>query len=152
MRYLSAEWFEWLREHAASPAAPGETVGPDGTAGADGTAGSDERDAPGGSAPAGPLVLRQVVTGGPDGDVRYDVVVSGEHAVIDPAAAARADLTFTSDYDTAAAIASGRMSTHAALSDGRLRVSGNAATLAERAGDISAIDPVPARLRAETEY
>jgi hypothetical protein len=123
-RYLSAAWFGRLGDGA--PAA----------------------------VPAGPdsLVLRQVVTGGPDGDVTYDVIVAGGTARIEMPATATPDLTFTSDYPTAAGIASGEFSTQAALAAGRLRVGGDVAILSTRAGEVAGLDPVPADLRADTEF
>ncbi len=127
VRYLSAAWFERLRQH------------------------TERLDAP----PAGPgpaLVLRQVVTDTPEGEVRYDVTVAGGRSAIDRATSAPADLTFTSDFATATAIASGRTSTYAALSDGRLRVRGDVTVLTRSDDGIAAIDPLPAGLRAETEF
>ena len=132
VKYLSAAWFQRVSED---------------------TAGSDASGAGGGLTPDGqPLVLRQVVTDTPDGDVRYDVVISDGRAVIDPSVSARADLTFTSDYATASAIAAGRLSTQAALAAGRLRVRGDVTVLAAQVGTVAALDPVPAWLRAATEY
>jgi hypothetical protein len=130
VRYLSAAWFQRLTEQRVAPAAGSATI-PDALP---------------------PLVLRQVVLGGPDGEVRYDVVVHDGRATIDPDLSAPADLTFTSDYATAAAIAAGRLSTHAALSDGLLRIGGDATLLTRRGTEVVTVDPVPAGLRAETEY
>jgi len=105
-RYLSDEWFELLGAGPAGPVAE----------------------------PA--LVLQHVITGGPDGDTRYHVRVSGGRAVIvrgvatDPVP----DATFTEDYRTAASIASGELTTAAALLAGRIRVAGDMASLVSRAG------------------
>ncbi|HLI02548.1 MAG TPA: SCP2 sterol-binding domain-containing protein [Acidimicrobiales bacterium] len=104
-----------------------------------------------------PVVLRQVVTGAPDGDVRYDVAVSGSGAVIVPvdenAESREPDLTFSSDYPTACAVAAGRLSTHAALAAGRLRVRGDLSRVSQRADAVgSGLDPVPPALRAVTEF
>jgi hypothetical protein len=132
VKYLSTAWFEQLRNHADRPVAPSPAQ-----------AKSDDGRT---------LVLRQIVTGGPEGDVVYDVVFAGGRARVDPSGSAEADLTFTSDYATASAIGSGRLSTQAALSAGRLSVRGDVTVLATGAGDVSAADPVPAELRAATEY
>lgn len=123
VRYLSPGWFARLHELGAS--APASR--------------------------AGSLVLRHEVTDGPDGDVTYDVVVATGTASID-ASAGPADVTFRTDYPTAAAIASGRGSVHAALAEGRLRVSGNMAALTDRAAELAGHDPVPAALRDETGF
>jgi hypothetical protein len=131
-RFLTPEWFALVR-------AAGEPAG------------------------AGPpdVVVAQVVTGGPDGDVRYRVEVRGARATLVSGANGDADMTFTSDYTTAAAIARGDLSTQAALLEGRIRVSGSPAALSDRhpalgraetpeaTGDL---DPVPASVRAETTY
>lgn len=122
--YLSAAWFREL----------GETSAP-----------SDA-----------PVVLRQVVTGAPDGDVRFDVAVGGSEAVIVPVGdddgPREPDLTFISDYPTACAIASGRLSTHAALAAGRLRMRGDVSSVTRRAEAVGGIDPLPPALRAVTEF
>jgi putative sterol carrier protein len=98
-------------------------------------------------------VLRQLVTGTPEGtDVGYDVVVHGGRAVIRPAGTDTPSVTFTSDYTTATAVASGEMSTTAALAAGRLRVAGDVAALAALASELAGLDPLPADVRAETEW
>jgi hypothetical protein len=97
-------------------------------------------------------VLQQVVTGGPDGEVRYHVIVAGGRAVLIPGPAAMPDATFTEDYATAAAIARGELTTQAALLAGHILVAGNMATLSARQDDLSGLDPVPATVRAETTY
>jgi putative sterol carrier protein len=126
VRYLSAAWFERLSEVAPELVAP--------------RAGEPS------------LVLRQVITEGPEGDVSYEVVVADGKARIDQAPGTPADLTFTSDYRTASAIAAGELSTQAALAAGRLKVSGDVTVLATRSGDVSGLDAIPAELRAVTEY
>jgi hypothetical protein len=98
------------------------------------------------------LVLQQVVLGGPEGDVRYRVEVRGLRATLSVGTTGDPDMTFTSDYGTAAAIACGELSTQAALLEGRIRVAGNPVQLAERHGDLSSLDPVPASVRSGTTY
>lgn len=128
--YLSAEWFAELRE----------ITGPAAEAG------------PGGEAGPADVVLRQVVTGTPEGDVIYQVEIRAGHASLVPGASGEADMTFTSDYPTAAAIARGELSTQVALLEGRIRVTGNPAVLATRADSFGHLDPVPAVVRARTTY
>jgi hypothetical protein len=136
VRYLSTAWFDRLRDDTEGVAAPHgasdalvlrHVVRPD--AAAPGATGADDRR-------------------GAD----YDVVIEAGRAVIRHPPIGPADLTFTSDYPTAAAIAAGQLSTQAALAEGRLRVAGDVNILARRAADVSGLDPVPAGLRAETEY
>ncbi len=121
-RYLSPAWFDALAASTERPDTPAE------------------------------LVLQQVVTGGPDGEVRYCVELRGSAATLIRGNAGDADMTFTSDYRTAAAIASGTLSTQAALLQGRIRVTGSPVQLAERHGHLGGFDPIPAELRAETTY
>lgn len=106
-----------------------------------------------GPAPAKPvdLVLQQVVTGTPEGEVTYRVLVSDDEAVIQPGGDGTADVTLTSDYSTAAAIAEGQLSAQSALRQGRIRVGGDLSRLTERHTQLT-IDPVPASVRARTTF
>lgn len=97
------------------------------------------------------VVLAQVVTGTPEGEVRYQVIVGGGRATIAKGSPAEADMTFTSDYNTATAIASGTMSTETALSEGRIRVAGNLSCLDSHAEALAGLDPL-ASTRAETLF
>jgi hypothetical protein len=142
-RFLSPEWFAEVAQQSGPRAAPGPEQPID-------------------------LVLEQVVRDTPDGEVRYRVVVSGLAAYIDPPATdvtngtatpppgtttqAPPDLTITCDWETATAMAQGRMSSQAALVAGRLRVKGNLARLSGRAGDLVGLDPVPELVRQATTY
>jgi hypothetical protein len=104
------------------------------------------------------VVLGQVVTDGPEGEVRYRVEVRRGRASLMAGSTGDADMTFTCDYTTASAIASGALSTQSALLQGRIRVAGSpAALLARRAPRLGApgediVDPVPAAVRAETTF
>ena len=144
-RFLSATWFDDVARHSdgepANVAAGRVAVTP---------------------------VLTQVVTDTPDGEVRYQIVIeagslrvraTGDGGVNGIAAADREGakeitdpLTFTSDYATASAIARGELSTQAALLEGRLRVSGNATGIAGHIEHFTAIDLLPAVVRATTTY
>jgi predicted lipid carrier protein YhbT len=120
-RFLSEAWFD----------AMAESTGPGG-----GTAG---------------ITVQQVVTGTPEGDVRYAVTISDECATVRPGQAARADVTFTGDYSTAVAIARGELTAQAALLAGRIRVAGNVAALMTRS-DLTYDDLIPPAVRAATSY
>jgi hypothetical protein len=124
------------------------------------------------------LVLEQIVTGTPEGQVSYLVVVAGGRARVerhrappgvdgaggdradaDRADADRADadragvqLTITCDWPTATAIAQGRLSTQRALMQGRLRVRGNSSALLGRNIQLANLDPVPPEVRKNTTY
>lgn len=123
--YLSAEWFQHVHQ-ALGPATPDQGA-PD-------------------------IVLRQVVTGAPEGDVSYQIEIRAGHASLVRGSTGDADMTFTSDYPTAVAIARGQLSTQAALLEGRLRVSGNPVTVTAHQAAFGHLDPVPHAVRAETTY
>jgi hypothetical protein len=59
------------------------------------------------------LVLQQIVTGGPDGEVRYHVAVADGRATLSRGHTGVPDATFTEDYATAAAIARGEQTVQA---------------------------------------
>lgn len=98
-------------------------------------------------------VIEQVVTGAPEGDVRYQVIVDdGGTTRIHAGAGATPTVTFTSAYPTAAAIARGELSTHGALMDGRVRVSGDLGAMADALGHVVGTDLVPDAVRDSTTY
>jgi putative sterol carrier protein len=104
-------------------------------------------------APAAPLlVLQQVVTGGPDGDVGYHVTIGEGRAVLARGPADAPDATFTEDYRTAVAVARGELTTQAALLAGQIVVGGNMAILSARQEDLAGIEPIPAAVRAATTF
>ncbi len=105
--------------------------------------------APGG---AGSLTLQQVVTGGPDGEVAYRVRIAPDAVELLPGRADDADVMFTEDWDTAAAIGEGRLSPQAAFVDGRVRVSGNVALVMAAQESLAAVESALAGVRAATTY
>jgi hypothetical protein len=121
-RFLSNEWFDQL----------GAVAGP--------------------SAGAADLVLQHLVTGGPEGDVDYHVRVAGGAVRIFRGPASDPDVTFAEDYDTAAAIASGRLGAPAALLAGRIRVGGDMASLITHQDHLKLDDPIPAAVRTSTTF
>jgi hypothetical protein len=101
---------------------------------------------------AGPHVsVRQVVRGGPDGDVAYTVRLGGGTVTVVPDGG-DADLEVASDYATATAISQGRLSPGAAFASGRLQLGGRVGVLAAHAGLLSGLGDVFRSLRATTEY
>lgn len=129
-RFLSSEWFDEVARH--TPATP----------------------PPAGAAPRDRLVMRQIVQGTPEGEVSYHVVVESGEARISPPGtdAGPADLTITTTWETAVALAQGKMPAQAALVEGRLRVRGNLATIGTAAGGLAGLDPVPVEVREATTY
>ncbi len=120
-RFLSAEWFDDVCREQAEPRLPPT------------------------------LTLQQVVTGAPWGEIRYQVLVGESGARIEPGASDHPDVTFTSDYSTASAIARGRLSVQAALSCGRIRIGGDTTRLMVN-HPLLGVDPVPAVVRAATTW
>jgi hypothetical protein len=102
------------------------------------------------------LTLQQVVTGGPDGDVVYRVRIAPDAVELLPGAGqgeeVGADVVFTEDWDTAAAIAAGRLSPQAAFVDGRVRVSGNVALVMAAQEALAAVETALDGVRAMTTY
>ena len=126
-KFLSQEWMERAKELAADfPETPGATVR-----------------------------LQQVVTGGPDGDVKYYRVIDNGKTLEqtlgeDP----DAEVTLTNSYEDAVKIMKGELDANAAFMQGRVKVTGNMAK-------IMSLIPLTAKpeyrqieenLRAETEY
>lgn len=109
--------------------------------------------AAGGQMGEGPvLTIQQVVSDSPAGEIRYTVRVgtAGVHATLGDAP--DADVTISQSYATAAALARGELSTHAAFLAGRVRLAGAVTALLEHAGDLAGLDAALAPVRARTTY
>jgi len=130
-QFLSLEWFEEVEHALANSERAGGVLGAD---------------------PA--LVVEISVTGAPQGDVRYQVVVEGERArVVPPGAEFKpAQVELRSDYASMAGIASGRLSAIEALSLGRARVAGDTAALASDGWRLTGLDLLPAAVREQTTF
>lgn len=98
------------------------------------------------------LTIEQVVEGGPEGTVRWNVVVDDGEVDLSPGPADHADLRFTTTYATAAQIASGELAAQRAFVEGRLRVGGDLSLLISHQRAVAAIDDVLAPVRADTTY
>lgn len=127
LRYLSEEWMAAADEAVRAAASLG-----------DATAGIG-------------LVIRQTVTGaGPDGGaVTYRIVLDhGANSV--QAGDGEADVSFTTDLATAAAIAGGTQSAQTAFLDGRIRLGGDVQALMAHQGVLADLDDVLGPVRART--
>ncbi|MGH9105037.1 MAG: SCP2 sterol-binding domain-containing protein [Acidimicrobiales bacterium] len=150
-RFLSSEWFAELQVaelqvaglEVAGLEVAGRSEGPAGEAGADGAGGGQ-----------GGVVVEISVTGTPEGEVRYQVVVQGASArVLPPSAPFEPPrVSLSSDYETIAGIASGRLSAVDALSQGRARFSGDMAALSTQSPGLAALDLLPPALRSRTTF
>lgn len=128
-RFLSPEWLDLL-------------------AGAASASGNDEPGAAGGT----PFAIRQVVTGGPDGEVEYVVQADGGRFSVHRAGEIDADVDVVQDYETATAISQGRLSPSVAFAGGRLRLGGGVGRLVEHHDEFVALGVLFARVRDATSY
>jgi len=97
------------------------------------------------------LTVRQVVRGGPRGDVTYTVRLSGGSVGVEPEGEA-SDLDVTQDYDTAVAITRGALSPAAAFADGRLKLGGRVGLLVSYGDAFAGLDDAFASVRESTAY
>ena len=126
-RYLTAEWFE-----AVSAAVERRPVG-----GGDG---------------GGRLTLQQVVTGGPDGEVRYWVRLDGDRLEVGLGEADAADATISQSYETAVAVVTGKTEVQTALLAGDIRLSGNMRALLDNQPALRGLDTVLSDVRRRTSF
>ncbi len=125
-RFLSAEWLEQVAATAAAD--------------------DDLRRASAGAT----VAVRQVVTGGPEGDVDY--VVRLDRGTVSVGPGGPADVEITEDYATAAAISQGLLTPAAAFAVGRLKLGGRVGLLVEHAPLFAALGGVFAASRVTTTY
>ena len=98
------------------------------------------------------LTVQQMVTGGPDGDIAYHVVVDNGAVHVAGGEAGDATVTFVQDWDTACAIGRGELSAQGAFMTGLIRVGGDLPKLVEHGNVFGSVDDVFAELRAQTTY
>jgi predicted lipid carrier protein YhbT len=98
------------------------------------------------------LVVQQVVVDADGAEVAYAVRVQGGRLSVVAGRVDDADVTFTQDRATAAAIARGEESAQAAFLDGRLRVGGDLAAALGAARALSELADVLAAPRAATTW
>lgn len=127
VRFLSAEWVAALDEAARR----------------------DERLAA--LPPDVDLVVEQVVTGTPDGDVTYHVTLGSGTATVQAGPAPSPTVRFTQDLATALDIASGRGSAQRAFMTGKLRVGGDLRVLLDHGEALAQLDDAFAAVRAQTD-
>lgn len=98
------------------------------------------------------ITVQQTVTGTPDGDVSWHVVVDNGTARVLPGPDADADVTFTQDDATARAIGTSALSAQAAFMLGKLRIGGDVAKLIEHRKAFDDLENLFDDLRAATAY
>lgn len=99
------------------------------------------------------IVIEQVITGATGGEVRYHWVLDdGAVAVVVGPAPGAADITLTTDWATAVALASGDVGAQDAFLAGRLRLGGDIALLVRAGGAMAAVEDVARAVREATTY
>ncbi len=126
-QYLSAEWMGAMQRVAATVPSP---------------------EPP----PQEALTIEQHVTGAPGGDVTYHLTVDAAGVRVEPGTSPNPTITFTQDYETAAAIARGDLSAQTAFMVGQLRVRGDLPALVANQEVLAGLDDRFAPVRAETTY
>ena len=100
----------------------------------------------------GRFTMGQVVTGGPDGDVRATLRVVDGRVTMTDGEASDAAVTIRLTWDDAVAMAAGELAPADAIAAGRVRVRGDLSVLAEAQAVLAAVQPQLQELRAVTEY
>ena len=99
-----------------------------------------------------PLVMQQVVTGGPDGEAAWTISLGAGSIEVVRGRAANPTVTFTQDVETAAAVNRGELSAQAAFMTGRLRVGGDVQLLLDAQQALAEVEDIFALVRADTTY
>jgi putative sterol carrier protein len=126
-KYLTQEWMDRAKELAQDfPETPGATVR-----------------------------MQQVITGAPDGDVKYYTVIdNGKTLEQTLGEDAEADVTLTNSYDDAVKIMKGELDANAAFMQGRVKVTGNMAKIMSMMPLTNKPEykEIQEKLRSETEF
>jgi len=119
--FLSPSWLEQL-----SALAGGDEVGPDA------------------------LIIQQVVTGGPTGDIAFVLDIETGRVRARPGRDTRAVATLTEAWDTAVQLHRGDLTAREAFLGGLIRVRGDVRCLVQAATGLAALGPAIAGLREAT--
>jgi putative sterol carrier protein len=85
------------------------------------------------------LTIQQVVTGAPDGEVRYFTRFDDGHVTVGIGEAEDHDVVITQDHATAVELNQGQMNAQAAFMQGKLSVGGNMAKLLQNQVAVQAV-------------
>jgi hypothetical protein len=99
-----------------------------------------------------PVVVHQVVTGGPDGERGYRLRLAGGRVAVEADGGGDPDVTLTTDWPTAVALARGELAVTDAFMAGRLRVAGDLRALLRAGGALAGVDAVLAEVRDRTTW
>lgn len=98
------------------------------------------------------LTVQQVVTGAPEGDVRYVVSIDDGVVSVRTGVDEASDVTFLLEWDTAVAMATGVLGAQEAFTSGRLELQGDVGALLRHGPALADLDSVFAALRERTTY
>lgn len=128
IRYLSLEWISALATEVSSSAEIREV------------------------AATHTLGVTQVVGNGPEGDVTYHLSVGDGEATFGPGPADPEDVRMEQDWDTAVAVATGKLNAQEAFISGQIRLHGNQQKLLESQPVFGALAAVFASVSDHTSY
>lgn len=98
------------------------------------------------------LTVQEIVTNGPDGDVRYLVSIDDGMVSLRPGHDETPDVSFTLDWATAVAMATGTLGAQEAFTSGQLQLQGDVGALLRHGPALAGLDSVFAGLRQQTTY
>lgn len=98
------------------------------------------------------VIIQQVVTGGPGGDVRYWVRLDDGLVEAAPGEATQADATVTQSYPTAVALSRGELRVQDALLAGQARLTGDVGALVRHQAALQAVATALATVHSRTTY
>ncbi|MEE9416641.1 MAG: SCP2 sterol-binding domain-containing protein [Acidimicrobiales bacterium] len=125
MRYLSVEWLEEAaRVFEASDPLPRDVE----------------------------MVLQQSVLNTPEGDIDYAIVLSGQSLKLEVGRSNKPTISFTQEWTTAIAIASGELSAQAAFMEGKVKLGGDTSVLVANHDLLADVEDLLSDLRSRTDF
>ncbi|NOX29784.1 MAG: SCP2 sterol-binding domain-containing protein [Actinobacteria bacterium] len=98
------------------------------------------------------LVLQQVVTGAPNGDVAYFITFDNGTVHVQSGVASQSDVAFTQDYKTALEVHLGTLNALMAFQEGRISIKGDVTALTANQAAIGALDQAFRAVKNQTTY
>jgi len=98
------------------------------------------------------IAVTQAVTGTPDGDVTYHLVVGDGSASFGPGPAPGEDVRLEQSWETARGVALGEINAQEVFIDGSLRITGDVQKLITNEAVFAALNSVFDELRGDTDY
>jgi putative sterol carrier protein len=98
------------------------------------------------------LRIQQVVTGAPEGDVRYVVSIDDGSVSLRPGVDERCDISFIMEWATALSMATGALGAQEAFTTGLLQLRGDVAVLLRHGPALAGLGSAFAAVRERTTY